>query len=274
MRRIILFVVIPWFCLLVSQGYGAEMPFGAGERMEYEIRWTLIHAATAVLEVMGDAEMDGTPARYFKAEARSAKWIDRIYKVRDTMEAWTNPDVTHSLRYKKDQNEGSYHKKVDLIFDKTTNYTHRYSRGKYSMSLEQPVDVFDPMSILFAFRKEDLYEGMRFGANVTDGKISVVGKAFVEGRETVKTELGGFETFRVKLDIKHLSGVFQKSRDAELIVWFTADERRIPVKVRSKVVVGHFIMELVGYRPPRSRFPLSTPDLEESHPVTEALNAR
>jgi len=228
------------------------LPFGPGERMEYEIYWTVFHAADGVLEVMDDTEMRGEPARYFKATARSADWIDNLYRVRDTIEAWTDMDVGYSLRYKKDQNEGTYHKKVDLVFDKKSNLSHRYSRGKYSMSLVQPADVFDPMSILFAFRKFDLYEGMHFAANVSDGKKSVVSEAVVGKAEDVETDLGEFRCFKVRIDVKHLSGVFNKSKDASLHVWFTADARRIPVKVRSKVSVGHFSMELVGYRPPRA----------------------
>jgi len=66
----------------------------------------------------------------------------------------------------------------------------------------------------------------------------------------VETPMGDIPSFRVRLDIKHLSGVFKKSTDAELIVWFSADARRIPVKVRSKVKVGHFTLELVDYQPP------------------------
>ena len=62
--------------------------------------------------------------------------------------------------------------------------------------------------------------------------------------------MGKIRSFKVNLDIKHLSGVFKKSADAELVVWFSADQRRIPVKVRSKVAVGHFTLELVDYQPP------------------------
>lgn len=249
MKKIALLAVLLTALMTVSARAG-DIPFGPGERMDYEIYWTVFHAADAVLEVMPDTEMAGVPARYFKATATSAKWIENIYPVRDIIEAWTNMDVAHSLRYKKDQNEGSYHKKVDLVFDKKTNYTHRYSRGKYSKSLAQPVDVFDPMSILFHFRKHELFEGMHFKANVTDGKKSVVSEAFVEKTENVETDLGEFRCYKVRLDVKHLSGVFNKSKDASLHVWFTADERRIPVRVKSKVAVGHFSMELVKYRPP------------------------
>lgn len=226
------------------------VPFGPGEKLTYEIHWTFVHAGDAVLEVMPDTEIDGVPARHFKAMAKTVPWVDKIYKVRDYMDAWTNMDVTHALRYKKDQNEGTYHKEVDIVFDKENNQSMRYVSGDLRHTLDQPVDVFDPMSILYAFRKQILYKTMRFGANVSDGKKSVVGEAFVEGMDDIETPMGDIRCFRVRLDIKHLSGVFKKSDDAELIVWFSADARRIPVKVRSKVKVGHFTLELVDYQPP------------------------
>lgn len=229
---------------------GSSFPFGVGEKLTYEIHWTFIHAGDAVLEVMPDTEMNGVSARHFKATASTVPWVDKIYKVRDTMDAWTNMDVTHGLRYKKDQNEGTYHKNVDLIFDKEKNQSLRYVRGELKHTIDQPVDVFDPMSILYSFRKQILYKTMHFGANVSDGKQSVVGEANVEGMEDVKTPMGVIPSFRVRLDIKHLSGVFKKSDDAELLVWFSADQRRIPVKVQSKVAVGHFTLELVDYQPP------------------------
>ena len=229
---------------------GVKVPFGPGERLTYAIYWTFVHAGDAVLEVMDDTEVDGVRARHFKATARTVPWVDKFYKVRDSMDAWTDVGVNHSLRYVKDQNEGSYHKNVDLVFDRQANQTRRFVRGELKHTLDQPADVFDPMAILFNFRKQILYKTMRFGANVTDGKVSVVGQAHVEDMEELETPMGVIPTFRVRLDIRHLSGVFKKSPDGELLVWFSADSRRLPVKVRSKVVVGHFTMELVDYQPP------------------------
>jgi hypothetical protein len=236
--------------LIVAPAHAQSIPFGPGERMTYEIRWTFIHAGNVVLEVMPDTEVDGASARHFRGTASTAPWADKFYKVRDTMDAWTDLDVTHALRYLSDQNEGKYSKKADLVFDPVNQRTFRYIKGELKHELEQPESVFDPMSVLFAFRKQTLYKSMQFGANVTDGKVSVVGKAHVEAAEILKTPMGDFPCFRVRLDVRHLSGVFRKSPDAELLVWFSADSRRIPVRVRSKVAVGHFTLELVDYQPP------------------------
>lgn len=249
-RFLVLAMIVCAALYAVPASAGIKVPFGPGEKLTYEIHWTFIHAGDAVLEVLPDTEMGGEPARHFKATAKTRPWVDSIYKVRDYIDAWTNKDVTYSLRYVKDQNEGTYHKKVDLIFDKQTNQSERWVRGELKHTLDQPAEVFDPLSTLFAFRKQILYKTMRFGANVSDGKKTVVGEAYVEGTDTIETPMGDISCFRVRLDVKHLSGVFKKSPDAELLVWFSADARRIPVKVRSKVKVGHFTLELVGYQPP------------------------
>ena len=41
-------------------------------------------------------------------------------------------------------------------------------------------------------------------------------------------------------------GVFKESKNPQLLVWVTADERRIPVQIKSKVKVGYFIGELIA----------------------------
>lgn len=231
----------------------AKMPFGPGEKLSYEIYWTVVHAGSATLEVLPEKNMNGTMALGFEATARSTPFVDAFYKVRDRIESWTDSGVNRSLLYLKNQREGTYKKDVRILFDWNENKTYRYARGKLQHVIEQPDAAFDPLSILFMFRKRILYKTMHFAAPVTDGKVSVLGESTVLGRETLETPMGEIPCFKVAIDVKHLSGVFRKSHDAELVVWFSADARRVPVRVKSKVVVGHFSMELVGYDPPHSQ---------------------
>jgi len=43
-----------------------------------------------------------------------------------------------------------------------------------------------------------------------------------------------------------VGGVFEKTKDAKIHIWVTADERRIPVRIKSKVAIGSFIGELTS----------------------------
>jgi hypothetical protein len=79
---------------------------------------------------------------------------------------------------------------------------------------------------------------------VNDGRNYALAEANVVGRQTVTVPAGTFETFVIQPDMKNLGGVFKKSKDASMTIWVTADERCLPVKVKSKVVVGWFTAEL------------------------------
>jgi len=58
--------------------------------------------------------------------------------------------------------------------------------------------------------------------------------------------VGTYDTYLFEPDIEHVGGVFEKSKDAKIELWITADKRRIPVRLRSKVIVGSFVGELVS----------------------------
>ena len=47
--------------------------------------------------------------------------------------------------------------------------------------------------------------------------------------------------------MKEVRGVFEKSKNARLLVWLTADGRHLLVKAESKVAVGSVLAELVSY---------------------------
>ncbi|MDY6955046.1 MAG: DUF3108 domain-containing protein, partial [Thermodesulfobacteriota bacterium] len=79
-----------------------------------------------------------------------------------------------------------------------------------------------------------------------DGKKCVIGKARVIKRERIMTDAGEFDTFLVEPDLKHVGGIFRKSKNAKFHLWVTADTRRLVVKAKSRVTVGHFVAELVS----------------------------
>jgi hypothetical protein len=82
---------------------------------------------------------------------------------------------------------------------------------------------------------------------VTDGRSNFMGDTKIIGRETITLNSGRrYDTLVLEPDIGLFAGVYKDSKDAKLRVWITADEKRIPVQIKSKVKVGHFIGELVS----------------------------
>ncbi|MBP1739997.1 MAG: hypothetical protein H6Q48_2290 [Deltaproteobacteria bacterium] len=228
-----------------------RIPFSPGEKLFFEVRWAFIPAAEGVLEILPMETLDGRKCYHFTMTSRTYDFVDVFYKVRDRIEGFTDEGLTRSLLYKKTQ-DGKRKRRITVNFDwekLEARYSNFDERGK-------PVSIlpgsFDPLSVFYAFRLLHLKVGEELKASVTDGRKCVVGRAKVIKREKIKVRDAVYDTFLVEPDLEQLGGVFEKSKDAKLQIWVTADGASIPVRVKSEVLVGSFVAELVSLtRPPQ-----------------------
>jgi hypothetical protein len=236
------------------KGPPATIPFAPGERLEYELRWGSIPAGTASLEVQPVETIDGEPVYHFVLTAQSNSFVDVFYKVRDRIDAFADVGMTRSVRYEKKQHEGS-HKREELIEFDWKKKQARYSNfGQKKEPIRLMKGSFDPLSAFYYTRTADLDpEQGPLQRPITDGRKNVIGRLTVAARETITLANGKtYETLRVEPELKHVGGVFKATQNAKIQVWITDDAQRIPVRIQSKVKIGHFTGELItaeGTRP-------------------------
>lgn len=217
--------------------------------LTYDLRWNFIHAGSAVLNVAPTAELNGVPAHRFVMIVRSSPFMDLFYKVRDRVEGYADLKMTRSLLYRNEQREGDYSRDVTVTFD-WENETARFeNRGEKRDPLFVHPGTFDPLSISYYLRTQELVTGKELMAPVTDGKRCVIGTVRVLGREEVKVPAGKFDTFLLEPVLGNLGGVVKRSEAASAKIWLTSDPRHMPVKVSSKVKVGSFLAVLVSAEP-------------------------
>ena len=225
-----------------------NVPFGPGEKLTFKLKWMFIPAGEAVLEVLPIETINGVRSYHFVMTAKSNSFVDYFYKVRDRIDAHANLEMTHSILYKKNQHEGKSIRDVIVDFHWEKNKA-QYANLKRKRKRE-PIDIlsgsFDPLSAFYYVRLFDFKENSIIERPVTDGKKCVIGRATVIRKEAIKIASGIYDTYLIEPDLKHVGGVFEKSKDAKIQLWVTADKRRIPVKIKSKVVVGSFEGELVS----------------------------
>jgi hypothetical protein len=154
--------------------------------------------------------------------------------------------MTHSILYRKKQ-QGKSKRNVVVNFDWKKNEARYSNFDEQGEPLSISPGSFDPLSVFYAFRLFDLVKGSKIIAPVTDGKKFVIGEATVLRKEKIYVADEWHETFLVEPDLKHIGGIFKKSKNAKLRIWVTADKRRMPIKIKSKVAVGSFVAELVSY---------------------------
>lgn len=224
-----------------------------GEQLVYEIRWMRIPAGEAVLEAAAPERFGGQAARRFIMTVRTNAFVDTFYKVRSRIETWMDPGLNRSLRYRKQQREGTHRPRDERVdFDWQNRLATYSNRGRTRPPVSLQPGTVDPLAALYFTRRAPLTPGTQIERPVTDGKKMVIGRARVIGKEKIQVPAGLFDTVVLEPDLRDVGGVFEKSPGAHIRLWLSDDARRIPVRVHSKVVVGYFVGELISIGPDAS----------------------
>lgn len=249
LRSFILLVIISCISSPLFPGHAktnsADLPFSPGEKLTFNLKWCFIPAGEAVLEVMPLKNISGVKAYHFALTVKTNSFFDTIYKVRDKIDSYADIDMTRSILYKKSQ-AGKKHQRdvvVNFNWDKNEAQYSNFGRKRKPVSLMP--GSFDPLSIFYYSRMCDFNDQIVLQRPVTDGKKCVIGTGEVIKRETIKLKTGKYDTYLLQPELKDLSGVFRKSENATIKIWLTADKRKIPVRIKSKIVIGSFVGELV-----------------------------
>ena len=224
-----------------------------GERLEFRLRWGVIPAADAWLEVL---PTDDPNQIMFRASAQTLAYVGMIYPVKEVIESTVVMPGAKALRYTKTGRQGrEKHRDQEVIFDLERGTAQYRRNDDLRDPIEVPLDVQDPLSCFYVFRSLPVPESGSVGLNVSDGKKVVQGVVKVIGRETVDTPAGTFETVVIEPELQELGGIFKKSPGARILIWITDDERRMPVKMQSEVSIGHFTAVLTEFTRPDSSTP-------------------
>lgn len=228
----------------------SDTPFHPGEKLEFELRWGVVPAGKVVMEVLPLETIDGVPVYHFVLSAKSNSFLDVFYKVRDRIDSYTDTNLSRTLLYKKKQREGRTKKDITVHFDWENNQVQYTNKNKTNPPVPVEAGSFDPLAVFYYSRIIDLSAQSELQCPVTDGKKCITGRAKVIRREKIRVDAGEFDVYLLEPELKHIKGVFEKSKDAKIRLWVTADDRHIPVKIQSKVAVGSFIGELVSAKIP------------------------
>jgi hypothetical protein len=217
-----------------------------GEKLTYALHWENIPAGELQLEIRPITTIGGIRAYHFVMTVRSNSAVDFFVKIRDRIDAYADIPMNHSIYYQKGQSGESKREEV-IEFDWQEGKARYTDTGRAHASIDLTPGSFDPLSAFYFTRMMISEETPKLERPVTDGKRNFVGNASMVRREIITLKNGKtYDTFCLKPDMGLFGGVFKESKNAQLLVWVTADEKRIPVQIKSKVKVGYFIGELVS----------------------------
>ena len=154
--------------------------------------------------------------------------------------------------FRKSLHEGTFHNKSlirfnrdgkkavlsDTVFkDPVKHYVKRSADTSVTIDgLEHSI-----MSAFYLVRTLPLKEGETSRFSAVSGKKRYELKVIIHKRETIKTDLGTFKTVKVE-PVLDGDGIFNSS--GRIFIWFTDDEKRLPVIMQCEIKLGSIKAEL------------------------------
>ena len=221
-------------------------PFDGGEKAVYHVSWLGIPVASAEIE-MQPVVLDGKKFFQVTVQAQSWRYLDLIFKMRDTVESTFDADTLHPRRFFFRQRENRKVIDTTAVVDPATNkwVVHRQEGNKpKNFEFTSPYTL-DPISATYLARSLDFKVGERLRLEVFGGKSRYLVTFDVVGRERVSVKKGQFDAYKVVPQVSDLSKSGYAKRVRQATVWITADENRVPIKMSSQVFIGSVNIELV-----------------------------
>jgi len=221
----------------------AAFPLSIPEKLVYDVTWTGIKAGTATQEIQ--VEKDNLRVI---STVRSADWISVFFPVEDRVESLLTRGQPHQvglpLNFRMKVKEGNHRKDKEIIFE------HGKGRARYidhrsgeNATVEIGGQTYDTYSSFYYVRMLPMEVGKSVFVSVLDNKQLWNIEVQVLKKERLKTVMGEVNTILINPLVKN-EGMFE--RKGAIYIWLTDDEKRIPVKMKTKVAIGSITATLIG----------------------------
>jgi hypothetical protein len=216
--------------------------FPQKQTLTYTVDWRVFPAGTAVLhfEAAGDREK-------ISANADTIGAINLLFHVSDRFQSSFDRNKGCTYEFDKQTVEGrrqiSSTLKLDYDQSKSILEEKNLVNGQ-NKHVEEPIPgcLTDLLTGIYYASSQPMEVGKSFVIPVVDAMHTVNVTMKVEGREEIKTPVGTFKTVRVQPTAD--AGVV-KNR-GNIWIWFTDDERHLPVQMRARLFWGTITFRLSG----------------------------
>jgi hypothetical protein len=220
----------------------ARVPFGAGERMEYDVKFGALRVGSAHMEVVALDNLRG------RAAWHTAFWVQGgnfLYRVNDVYESWMDAETLSSLRFVQNLEEGG--KEIERRYEIYPERAIFVQTSKKPAQEEKSVtEPLDDGSFLYFLRTLPLTVGQTYSFDRYFRPDRNPVRITVLRRERITVPAGTFNAIVLQPTIK-TKGIFSENGHAE--IWLSDDDRRIMLQLKSKLSFGSLNLYLKSYFP-------------------------
>jgi len=222
-----------------------------GERLDYSFGWNGIPSASFRVEVSREARnAQGRTVLAFCGQTLSA--IDWAWSYRTSGAVYIEPETLLPCFSSRMSVKGEKTKSIFTRFDRLNGLartvTEKLYKGTRSTSVTRFSQGLDIPSAFLYVRTFDWRVNHTRRIEVVDKRDVYVVELTPIGPERVQVGAGTFDAVEVDLKVRPLSEEPREESErkyTKVRVWFSTDENRLPVLLRSEVFVGYVYAELV-----------------------------
>lgn len=216
--------------------------FREGEVLTFNVNYGFITAGIAEMSIPKIKRISGRDVYHITFKVNSVPSFDPFFKVRDRYETYMDVEGLFPWRFEQHVREGNYKRDFSAFFDQRRNIA-KTKKGTY----EIPQYVNDIVSA-FYFARTINYDTLNIGdkvqlKNFFKDKVYPLDVVYL-GTETVTVEAGTFDCIMIEPLVRE-GGLFKS--EGSIIIWLTNDNNKVPVKVKTKVIIGSIDAELKSY---------------------------
>ena len=245
-KNIFLFIA---FCIAFSSYSQEETTvFKKGEWLRYKMSYSgFFKAGNATLSIDTDT-INGKEVFHVTGKGWTTGVIKWFFKVNDTYESYFDKETIKPYVFKRNINEGGYKINREVKF----NYeTQKATVTDFRLQTKEGVNftnIQDMMSSFYYLRNHDVSK-LKVGDGIDldmflDSQVYPFKLRFL-GTEILKTSFGKIKTLKFRPMVQ--AGRVFKANES-VTIWITADDNKIPIKLKASLSVGSLRAELDAYK--------------------------
>jgi hypothetical protein len=228
----------------------SESSFQSGEWLKFKLNYSgWVKAGNATLEVK-EATFKNRSVCHVVGKGWTTGAIKWFFKVNDRYESYFDKATGRPYKFIRNINEGGHVKNrvIEFGYEKNLAFVNDL-RHKTKKTVSITSDIQDMVSAYYYLRDHYDTETIKVGHTVKlnmffDNEIFGFKLKFL-GRETINTKFGNINCLKFRPYV--MAGrVFHEEESVTL--WVSADNNKIPIKIKADLRVGSLRSELVTFK--------------------------